>query len=102
MIENNPKYKKKLSSELSGIMMNQIIDESLMQRYGTSLSINMGREYQQYLEEKYVKLNKEFEKINLDLDEGSDSYELTSNLPKYIRTVLRMYYDDTLNLIRRY
>ena len=63
--------------------MNQIIDESLMQRYGTSLSINMGREYQQYLEEKYVKLKKEFEKINLDLDEGIDSYELTSFLNTY-------------------
>ena len=88
MSENNSsigkrKPDRKTSLELTGLMMNQIIDESLMQRYGTSLQVNMGREYQKYLDEKYVKLKKEFDKINKDLDEGIDADEMTVFLNVY-------------------
>ena len=55
---------RKTSVELTGLMMSQIVDDNLMQRYGTSLTVNMGREYQKYLDEKYVNLKNEFNKIN--------------------------------------
>ena len=74
---------RKTSVELTGLMMSQIIDENLMQRYGTSLQVNMGREYQKYLDEKYTKLKLEFDRINKDLDEGIDLDEMTSFLNIY-------------------
>jgi hypothetical protein len=58
-----------------------------MQRYGTSLQVNMGREYQKYLDEKYTTLRKEFDKINKDLDEGIDTNELTEFLNTYSKEV---------------
>jgi hypothetical protein len=79
----NSKINRRGTVELTSVMMNQIVDENLMQRYGTSLQVNMGREYQKYLDEKYVTLRKEFDKINKDLDEGIDSDELTVFLNTY-------------------
>lgn len=79
---------RRKSIELTSLMMNQIIDENLMQRYGTSLQVNMGREYQKYLDEKYTTLRKEFDKINKDLDEGIDANELTDFLNIYSSEVM--------------
>lgn len=74
---------RKTSVELVSHMMSQIVDDNLMQRYGTSLTVNMGREYQKYLDEKYFKLKKEFERINKDMDEGIDSQEMSIFLNAY-------------------
>ena len=79
---------RKTSLELTGMMMNQIIDENLMQRYGTSLQVNMGREYQKYLDQKYTNLKKEFDKINKDFDEGIDADEMTNFLNVYSEEVI--------------
>jgi hypothetical protein len=79
----NPKINRRGTIDLTSLMMNQIVDDNLMQRYGTSLQVNMGREYQKYLDEKYTTLRKEFDKINKDLDEGIDAVELTEFLNTY-------------------
>ena len=75
MIDQSGVQRKK-TFELTSKMMESILDENLMTRYGTSISVNMGREYQSYLDEKYLKLKAEFDKINKDLDEGIDIEEL--------------------------
>lgn len=79
---------RKTSVELTGLMMSQIVDDNLMQRYGTSLTVNMGREYQKYLDEKYVNLKNEFNKINKDFDDGIDSEEMTMFLNSYENEVI--------------
>ena len=81
--QTQKKPERKTSEQLTSLMMSQIIDDNLMQRYGTSLSINMGREYQKYLDEKYVKLKLEFDKINKDFDDGIDSEEMNVFLNSY-------------------
>ena len=69
--------------DVTGLIMEEITDESLTYRYGTSLHINMGRDYQKYLETKFTQLNQEFIRINLDSDEGIDHEELSLFLNNY-------------------
>jgi Ca2+-binding EF-hand superfamily protein len=75
------------SSDITNQMMEKIHDENLMMRYGTSIQINMGKEYQKYLNSKYLTLRKEFEKINKDADDGIDLSELTDFLNSYEKEV---------------
>ena len=63
---------RKKSLVVTSQMMTRIVDEHLMTRYGTSIRINMGREYQKYLDSKYSLLKSEFEKINKNSDDGID------------------------------
>lgn len=60
---------RKSSAVLTAQMTNKLLDENLMQRYGTSLNINMGREYQKYLDTKYHDLKAEFDRINKNSDD---------------------------------
>jgi hypothetical protein len=68
---------KKDSSILASVLSSRLLDDNLMSRYGTSLNINMGREYQKYLDEKYLELKNEFDKINKNSDEYISMEELT-------------------------
>ena len=74
---------RKQSLFVTSQMMTQIVDEHLMTRYGTSIRVNMGREYQKYLDSKYALLKSEFEKINKNSDDGIDIDELTEFLNLY-------------------
>jgi hypothetical protein len=60
---------RKNSAELTAILTSKLLDDNLMKRYGTSLSVNMGREYQKYLDKKYLQLKAEFDVINKNTDD---------------------------------
>jgi len=53
-----------------------LMDENLQTRFGTSLQINMGKEYQKLLLDKYRQLQFEFKKINKDPTDGITITEL--------------------------
>jgi hypothetical protein len=57
------------SGELAAILTQKLLDDNLMKRYGTSLSVNMGRDYQKYLDQKYITLKAEFDQINRNTDD---------------------------------
>lgn len=80
-------YDRKNSSQLTAQLTNKLLDENLMQRYGTSLNINMGREYQKYLDEKYSNLKKEFDKINKNSDDIISLDELIEFINTYEKEV---------------
>ena len=56
--------KRKPSVQLTIDIYNQLFDEKLLERYGTSISVGMGRKYQRYIDKKFETLKKEFEQIN--------------------------------------
>ena len=86
------KYERRASRKNSAVMTAQLIgklvDENLMQRYGTSLEVNMGREYQKYLDKKYQDLKQEFDKINKNSDEFISLSELTEFINSYVADVI--------------
>jgi hypothetical protein len=65
------------TSAIATQLTSQLLDDNLMKRYGTSLNVNMGREYQKHLEKKYLRLKSEFDKINKNTDEIISLDELT-------------------------
>ncbi len=54
----------------------KLIDTDLMVKYGTSLEINMSRDYQKNLDKKYQNLKAEFERINRNSDDYINFEEL--------------------------
>ncbi len=56
------------SGDLAATLQQKLLDDTLMKRYGTSLTVNMGRDYQKYLDHKYLQLKAEFEIINKNTD----------------------------------
>jgi hypothetical protein len=83
--------KSKDSANLTAMLTNKLLDENLMQRYGTSLNINMGREYQKYLDEKYLNLKDEFERINKNSDDIITVDELSDFINSYSEETGRKY-----------
>jgi hypothetical protein len=63
--------------DVASILTQQLLDDNLMKRYGTSLNVNMGREYQKHLEKKYSRLKAEFDSINKNTDDIITIDELT-------------------------
>lgn len=59
---------RKNSGELAAVLQQKLLDDNLMKRYGTSLTVNMGRDYQKYLDTKYLQLKAEFDVINKNTD----------------------------------
>ena len=57
------------TQDLTELMSERLMDHSIVERYGTSLKMTMGREYNKYLNERYMVLKKEFQ----DIDKNSDS-----------------------------
>ncbi len=88
MSEKKPNFTKRNSAILAADLTRELLDENLMQRYGTSLDINMGREYQKYLDNKYRQLREEFEKINKDQDDFITIDELTSFINTFSKEVI--------------
>jgi len=79
MAGNNNDNQRNMSDEL----IEKLYDENLIKRYGTSLNINMGREYKNFLEKKYVILEKEFSRINKDSNDYIDMEELSDFIHSY-------------------
>jgi hypothetical protein len=87
MTDSRPPVDRKSSAVLAARLTAELLDENLMQRYGTSLDINMGREYQKYLDKKYHDLKSEFDKINKNHDDFITLEELTEFLNSYSHEV---------------
>ena len=75
--------KRKNTTELTEILTKRLIDPSIIERYGTSLKMSMGREYTEYLNDRYEKLKKEFELIDKNSDELITFDELYEFLDSY-------------------
>lgn len=73
---SNISLERKNSSKMTALIASRLIDDNLMQRYGTSLDINMGREFHKYLDKKYQDLKVEFNKIDKDADDMINVDEL--------------------------
>lgn len=86
-MDNDLRISRKNSILVASELTRQLIDENLMQKYGTSLDINMGREYQKYLDEKYRTLRKEFSRINKNEDDFISIEELTDFVNYYSKEV---------------
>lgn len=69
-------YERKNTDDFVNAITSELMDESLQTRFGTSLQVNMGREYQKILVEKYRELHKEFKRINKDPRDGITVDEL--------------------------
>lgn len=83
-------HSKRETSQLTEMMTQRLQDQSIVERYGTSLKISMGQEYTEYLNQKYAKLKSEFEMIDKDsnqelsfdeLFEFLKGYEKETNIP---------------------
>jgi hypothetical protein len=72
-----------LSNEIFQEIKSKLTDNEFIKKYGTSVSVNMGREYEKHLQEKYTKLKAEFDKINKNPDDGIDKEELLDFLNNY-------------------
>lgn len=69
--------------ELTEIMSQRLVDPTIVERYGTSLKMSMGREYNKYLNQKYHKLKEEFSKIDKNSDNRISFDELYSFFMNY-------------------
>jgi len=90
---------RKNSAILTAQLIEKLVDENLMQRYGTSLEVNMGREYQKYLDKKYQELKNEFDKMNKNSDEFISIEELTEFINTFSNEV---YLSNLLFRLGRY
>jgi len=79
-MQNQLPLQRQNTDDFVSNITNQLMDESLQSRFGTSLQVNMGREYQKLLLEKYRQLRYEFKKINKDPSDGITLNELLSFL----------------------
>ncbi len=91
---SDPAARKTTDDFVSDITAN-LMDENLQERFGTSLEVNMGREYQRHLLEKYRTLQLEFKKINKDSRDGITVNELIDFLntnQELVRNLLLKFY----------
>ena len=88
MDNNNLRLERKGSAQLAARLTKELVDDNLMQKYGTSLDINMQREYQKYLDKKYHVLRAEFDKINKNQDEFISKEELMEFVNSYSAEVI--------------
>jgi len=79
-MQNQYPLERQNTDDFVSNITNQLMDESLQSRFGTSLQVNMGREYQKLLLQKYRQLRNEFKKINKDPSDGITLNELLSFL----------------------
>lgn len=88
---------------ISEDIIKKLYDDKLVRRYGTSLSVNMGQNYKEYLEKKYASLEKEFKSIDKDSNDYIDSNELKVFCDRYQKetgiTLPNNYFKKLLELI---
>jgi hypothetical protein len=80
--------KRRNTDDLVNQITEELFDENLQQRFGTSLSINMTSEYQKYIKNKYKELHNEFSKINKNPNDGITVEELLEFLKQNKEHVL--------------
>jgi len=80
---------RKTSKLMTFELTKKLVDTDLMHKYGTSLEINMSRDYQKNLDKKYQNLKSEFEKINKDSDEVITYEELREFFYSYSSQVFK-------------
>jgi len=78
---------RKTSKLMTAELTKKLVDKDLMHKYGTSLEINMNRDYQKNLDRKYQSLKAEFEKINKNSDEDISYDELREFIFSYSNEV---------------
>ena len=74
---------KKEPEELTNIMTEKLMDPTIVERYGTSMKMSMGREYSKMLSDRYEILVKEFEKINKKSEDLINISELHNFFTSY-------------------
>ena len=82
----NKSYGRQDTRDLTELMASKLMDASIVERYGTSLKMSMWREYNKYLNEKYEKLKKEFQKIDKNSDNHIEFSELYDFFKDYEST----------------
>lgn len=84
-VETNAKSERSRrdTSDLTQYMANQLMDVTIVERYGTSLKMSMGREYNKYLSDKYEKLKNEFEVVNKTTEDSLNFDELVNFFNNY-------------------
>ena len=85
-------------------LKDELFDPDLNNRYGTSLSINMGGKYSELIEKEYIRLTSEFEKINKDgnsyIDRDELRYFIQQNQKNNFK-VTQAYCDKLFSLLDR-
>jgi len=74
--------KRKNSEEFEKEITSKLMDVNLAGRFGTSLQVNMGREFSKQLRAKYKILQDEFSKVDKNLDDKITTDELAEFLNK--------------------
>ena len=89
--------------ELTEIMTEKLMDPTIVERYGTSLKMSMGREYSKFLKERFEKLKKEFSTIDKNSDDILDFQELYEFFTSYSDTtnleITKEYIEDLYEFI---
>jgi hypothetical protein len=87
---------RKNPKQMAIYLTRELLDDNLMKTYGTSLNVNMGREYQKHLERKYLALKAEFDEINKNTDDIITMDELTDFInDKAVEVLIANYLDRT-------
>lgn len=92
---------RKESEQIENNLISQLYDENLMSKYGTSISVNMGRQYSRYLDSRYYELVAEFNRIDKNSDNHINFEELLSFVKSYERTTKRTYSEEYVEKIYR-
>lgn len=81
--EVNKNFGRQDTGDLTTMMSEKLMDPTIVERYGTSIKMTMGREYNKYLTDKYETLKKEFSKIDKNSDQHIDFEELFDFFSNY-------------------
>lgn len=82
----NETKKKKRTSELALELVSKLIDNQLVNRYGTSIRQNFAIDQEEKIIQKYEVLKNEFEKINKDDNDFIDLEEFKTFVKSYENT----------------
>ena len=82
---------RKTSKLMTAELTKKLVDSELMHKYGTSLEINMSRDYQKNIDKKYQNLKSEFEKINKNSDDIVTYEELKEFVFSYSSQVINLF-----------
>lgn len=80
-VKNNKTLRTK--EAISEELMDKLYDQVLIDRFGTALKENMGKDYKNFLEKKYEILEREFSRINKNSDDIIDFEELKAFVNSY-------------------
>lgn len=84
------------SDYLTNIMSEKLVDQTIVERYGTSIKMSMGREYKSYLNDKYHKLKKELRDLKKHSEDLVEIKELVDffNFKRRVIGITKENYND--------